>query len=563
MEAITRLLKEIYASSLTQAQLDTIKSRITFAKSTLQQPRKNHWDQNDVVLITYADQFMEAEQPTLSTLTTFFDQRLKQTFNVVHLLPFYPYSSDDGFSVIDYHQVNPIVGSWQNISRLHESTRLMFDFVCNHISAHSKWLESYRAQQMDYQDFFINLPPATDLSTVTRPRTSPLLTPFTMQNEETRYLWTTFSADQVDLNFGNPNVLISIVGVLLHYLTQGADYIRLDAVGYLWKEIGTRCIHLPKTHLLVKLFRAIVDEVAPGTVIITETNVPHQDNVSYFGNSHDEAHMVYQFPLPPLVLHAIHNGSSRALRQWATSLESGRSDVTYLNFLASHDGIGMNALRGILPEIEINNLVRNLEAEGALVSYKQNTDGTTSPYEINVTFLDALNQRKDTDDIRLRRFMLAHAILLAFPGVPAIYIQSILGSRNDYEGVKAAGRNRAVNREKYPLPSIEAALQDESSLRSRIFHQLSSLIQTRRKQPAFHPDAAMELMEGENALFAFYRRHERQTLLCLFNLGAKVLSCTLPNGHYQDVISHRPYTAGTPLTLEPFQYLWLENSVAQ
>lgn len=557
MEAITRLLKEIYASSLTQAQLDTIKSQITFAKSTLQQPRKKHWDQNDVVLITYADQFMEAEQPTLSTLTTFFDQRLKRTFNLVHLLPFYPYSSDDGFAIIDYHQVNPIVGSWQNISRLHESTGLMFDFVCNHISAHSKWLESYRAQQMDYQDFFISLPPATDLSTVTRPRTSPLLTPFTMQNQETRYLWTTFSADQVDLNFANPHVLISIIGVLLHYLTQGADYIRLDAVGYLWKEIGTRCIHLPKTHLLVKLFRAIVDEVAPGTVIITETNVPHQDNVSYFGSGRDEAHMVYQFPLPPLVLHAIHNGNSRALRQWATSLESSRGEVTYLNFLASHDGIGMNALRGILPETEINNLVRNLEAEGALVSYKQNTDGTTSPYEINVTYLDALNQRKDTDDIRLRRFMLAHAILLAFPGVPAIYIQSILGSRNDYEGVKAAGRNRAVNREKYPLANIEAALQDESSLRSRIFHQLSSLIQTRRQQPAFHPDAGMKLMAGENALFAFYRRHERQTLLCLFNLSAKVLSCTLPDGHYRDVLSGREFSGAIPFTLEPYGFFWL------
>ncbi|NDL64461.1 alpha-amylase family glycosyl hydrolase [Acerihabitans arboris] len=559
MEAITHLLEEIYTSSLTQAQLDTIKSKISFAKSTQQQPRKLHWDEQDIVLITYADQFMAAEQPTLATLTTFFEQRLQATFNLVHLLPFYPYSSDDGFSVIDYHQVNPIVGSWQHISRLNQSTRLMFDFVCNHISAHSKWLAGYQEQQTGFENFFINVPPATDLSTVTRPRTSPLLTPFTMKNGETRYLWTTFSADQVDLNFADPHVLISIIGVLLHYLTQGADYIRLDAVGYLWKEIGTRCIHLPKTHLLVKLMRAIVDEVAPGTVIITETNVPHKDNISYFGNGRDEAQMVYQFPLPPLVLHAIHNGSSRALRQWAATLDTGNHNITYFNFLASHDGVGMNPLRGILPEVEINSLVRDLESEGALVSYKQNTDGTTSPYEINVTFLDALNRRRDTDDTRLGRFMLAHAILLAFPGVPAVYIQSILGSRNDYEGVKAAGYNRAVNREKYPLKAIEAALQDETSLRARVFHHLSDLIQRRRGQPAFHPDAAMEVLEWDNALFAFHRRSPRQNILCVFNLSAKTMACTLPAGRYRDVVSYRQWAGGTPLNLEPYQFFWLET----
>ncbi|TKI05054.1 DUF3459 domain-containing protein [Martelella alba] len=562
MEAITRLLEEIYASSITQAQLDTIKSQVSFAKSTLQQSRKAHWDQKDVMLITYADQFMEAEQPTLATLTRFFDQRLRNTFNLVHLLPFYPYSSDDGFSVIDYHQVNPIAGSWQHISALHESTRLMFDFVCNHISAHSKWLAGYLQQQTEYENYFIALPPATDLSTVTRPRTSPLLTPFTLNNEETRYLWTTFSADQVDLNFANPRVLIGIIGVLLHYLTQGADYIRLDAVGYLWKELGTRCIHLPKTHLLVKLFRAIANEVAPGTVIITETNVPHKDNISYFGDGRDEAQMVYQFPLPPLVLHAIHNGSSRALRHWAASLETGRKDTTFLNFLASHDGIGMNPLRGILPEVEIDNLVRDLEAEGALVSYKQNTDGTTSPYEINVTYLDALNLRKDNDDTRLRRFLLAHAILLAFPGVPAVYIQSILGSRNDYEGVKAAGHNRAVNREKYPLKEIEAALQDETSLRSRIFHRLSGLIQTRRQQPAFHPDAAMEVQDSDNTLLVFYRRHERQHMLCVFNLSGKTVSLPLPQGHYRDVIRGRDIAGGDPLSLDPYQFYWLADTAA-
>ncbi len=559
MEAISRLLEEIYASSLSQVQLDTIKSKISFAKSTHQQPRKTHWDQQDIVLITYADQFMEAEKPTLETLTTFFESRLADTFSLVHLLPFYPYSSDDGFSVIDYHQVNPIVGSWQHISRLNAATRLMFDFVCNHISAHSKWLKGYVEQQTDFEHYFIALPPSTDLSSVTRPRTSPLLTPFVMKDEGTRYLWSTFSADQIDLNFANPEVLISMIGVLLHYLTQGADYIRLDAVGYMWKELGTRCIHLPKTHLLVKLFRAIVDEVAPGTVIITETNVPHKDNISYFGNGRDEAQMVYQFPLPPLVLHAIHNANSRALRHWASSLETGNGTTTFFNFLASHDGVGMNPLRGILPEVEITSLVRDLEAEGALVSYKQNTDGTTSPYEINVTFMDALNRRQDTDAVRRQRFILAHAILLAFPGVPAVYIQSILGSRNDYEGVKAAGYNRAVNREKYPLKAINEALDDTTGLRGQVFNDLSALIQCRRRQPAFHPDASMEILEWDNALFAFWRHSDNQRLLCIFNLGEKPASPVLPPGHFREVASGTKLTGGAPISLASWAFCWLER----
>lgn len=559
MEAITSLLEQIYGDTLDPAQRDTIKSKITFAKSTQLHTRKAHWDEQDVVLITYADQFMEAEKPTLETLTTFFDRHLKQTFSLVHLLPFYPYSSDDGFSVIDYHQVNPIVGSWQHISRLSESTRLMFDFVCNHMSAHSQWLKGYVEQQDEYAHYFIDLSPATDLSSVTRPRTSPLLTPFAMKEGETRYLWTTFSADQVDLNFANPNVLIAMIDVLLHYLTEGAEYVRLDAVGYMWKQVGTQCIHLPRTHLLVKLFRAICDEVAPGTALITETNVPHKDNISYFGNGRDEAQMVYQFPLPPLVLHAIHNASSRALRQWAASLDTDSATTTFFNFLASHDGIGMNPLRGILPEVEINSLVRDLEAEGALVSYKQNSDGTTSPYEINVTYLDALNRRQDDDTTRLSRFMLAHAILLSFPGVPAVYVQSILGARNDYEGVKAAGHNRAVNREKYPLKIIEAWLADGDTLRARVFSRLSHLIQCRRQQAAFHPDAQMEVLNWDNSLFAFYRISPHQRLLCVYNLSSKTVFCPLPIGDYLEVISGETlHCDGQLRPLEPWRTLWLQ-----
>jgi sucrose phosphorylase len=404
------------------------------------------------------------------------------------------------------------------------------------------------------------MPPATDLSAVTRPRTSPLLTPFAMADGETRYIWTTFSADQIDLNFGNPEVLIRMVDVLLDYLNKGADYVRLDAVGYMWKTPGTNCIHLPKTHQLVKLFRAIANEVAPGTVIVTETNVPHKDNISYFGNGKDEAQMVYQFSLPPLVLHAIHSGSARALRQWASTLDLGGGTTTFFNFLASHDGIGLNPARGILSEVEIVALVRDLALEGALVSYKNNADGTTSPYEINVTYFDALNQQDDDDDTRLRRFLLAHAILLSFPGVPAIYIQSILGSRNDNEGVRAAGHNRAINREKYSLREMEQWISGGKPLRQQVYERLSALIQLRTRQPAFHPDNPMTLLESENSLLVL-RRHQPDSdegLLCVFNLSRHEVTTQLPLArHMQDVISGEKLDGSQPLTLAAWQFMWL------
>lgn len=468
MQKINKLLTDIYGDDLDDSVFDAFLLKVEQGKKYIQKHRKQGWDESDVVLITYADQFHQCNENNLTTLRGFYQRWLGDVFSHIHLLPFYPWSSDDGFSVVDYHQVAPSSGSWQDISQLNQITKLMFDFVCNHISAQSEWFQGYLNGNKKYQDFFISVDPKTDLSAVTRPRALPLLTPFTLAEGSQQYIWTTFSADQIDLNFANPQVLLAMVDVLIHYLQQGADYVRLDAVGYMWKTIGTSCIHLEKTHLLVKLFRALVDEIAPGTVLITETNVPHNDNVAYLGNGHDEAQMVYQFPLPPLVLHAIHSGSAQVLSRWANTLsESDNPDTTWFNFLASHDGIGLNPLRGILPEEEILQLVDHLEQEGALVSWKYNPDGTRSPYEINVTYMDALSQRNSSDEQRLARFILAHAILLTFPGVPAIYVQSILGSRNNYSGVESLGYNRAINRQKYVLEEIETQLGDEYHLRHK------------------------------------------------------------------------------------------------
>ncbi len=557
---IKSLINFVYGESFSEAHLKVLLEKIDNAGSVITGKRKAGWDEKDIVLITYADQFSAPGEKALPAFTRFYNEWLSRSFSHVHLLPFYPWSSDDGFSVIDYHEVAPETGSWRDVAELKKSASLMFDFVCNHMSAKSKWFENYINQTPGYEDFFISVDPETDLSAVTRPRALPLLTPFTLHDGSVRHLWTTFSEDQIDLNFASPEVLIAMVDVLLHYLMEGARYIRLDAVGFMWKIPGTNCIHLEQTHRLIQLFRAITDRVAPGTVLITETNVPHKDNISYFGDGENEAQMVYQFSLPPLVLHAVHCQDVRALCQWASSLKLPSMKTTWFNFLASHDGIGLNPLRGILPESEILSLVEKLQQEGALVNWKNNPDGTRSPYEINVTYLDALSAKESEDNERIARFILAHAVLLSFPGVPAVYIQSILGSRNDYDGVERLGYNRAINRKKYRAGEIDAELEDNKSLRHSIYHRLTQLIAVRRTEKAFHPDSQTIFETSGAHVFKIIRTADNgERINALFNFSNHQQNI------HSDIETGRELIAGedirsTTLSLNPWQVMWIKEN---
>ncbi len=557
---IKSLINFVYGESFSEAHLKVLLEKIDNAGSVITGKRKAGWDEKDIVLITYADQFSAPGEKALPVFTRFYNEWLSRSFSHVHLLPFYPWSSDDGFSVIDYHEVAPETGSWRDVAELKKSASLMFDLVCNHMSAKGKWFENYINQTPGYEDFFISVDPETDLSAVTRPRALPLLTPFTLHDGSVRHLWTTFSEDQIDLNFASPEVLIAMVDVLLHYLMEGARYIRLDAVGFMWKIPGTNCIHLEQTHRLIQLFRAITDRVAPGTVLITETNVPHKDNISYFGDGENEAQMVYQFSLPPLVLHAVHCQDVRALCQWASSLKLPSMKTTWFNFLASHDGIGLNPLRGILPESEILSLVEKLQQEGALVNWKNNPDGTRSPYEINVTYLDALSAKESEDNERIARFILAHAVLLSFPGVPAVYIQSILGSRNDYDGVERLGYNRAINRKKYRAGEIDAELEDNKSLRHSIYHRLTQLIAIRRTEKAFHPDSQTIFETSGAHVFKIIRTADNgERITALFNFSNHQQNI------HSDIETGRELIAGedirsTTLSLNPWQVMWIKEN---
>ncbi|HHQ1149669.1 TPA: sugar phosphorylase [Listeria innocua] len=558
MTNLRKRLSRLYSEDVVESLATRIEARVNQTKQR-KLVRKDKWDEKDIVLITYGDQFKEESKKTLPTFKKMYDRYLKSTFEVVHFLPFYPYSSDDGFSVIDYKAVNPELGDWEDIKEMEQSARLMFDFVCNHMSAKSEWFKRYLAGDKEFQNFFVEMDPDTDLSSVTRPRATPVLTPFQFASGKEGYIWTTFSEDQIDLNFACPEVLYKMIDVLMFYLEEGAEYVRLDAVGFMWKVPGTSSIHLDETHEIVKLFRDLVDIAAPGTIIITETNVPHVDNISYFGNGEKEAHMVYQFPLPPLVLHAIHHGNAEFLSNWAKNLELPEGKRTFFNFLASHDGIGLNPVRGIIPEADILALVDDLEKEGALVSYKQNPDGTKSPYEINVTYMDALSKQADTDDLRLSRFLVAHAVLMSIPGVPAVYVQSILGSRNDYLGVETTGHNRSINRKKYDLAEITAELNQADSLRKETYDALTKLISTRKAESLFHPEIPMEVLESTAELFVVKRSSDAESIILIHNLSEKEVSYSLDSGVYTNLYTCSAVTGSDSIKLRGYEFCWLKT----
>ncbi|HSG18950.1 MAG TPA: sugar phosphorylase [Anaerolineae bacterium] len=488
------------------------------------------YDERDSILITYGDMVRAEGQAPVRTLARFLDRRLKDVVSAVHILPFYPYSSDDGFSVVDYLAVDPALGDWGDVARVGRHFRLMFDAVINHISAESVWFKGFLANNPGYRDYFVVVEPGADLSQVFRPRALPLLTPVQQSTDEgktvERLVWTTFSADQIDLNFANPDVLLEIVEVLLFYCAHGCDFIRLDAIAYMWKEIGTSSIHLPQTHRIIQFLRRVLDQVAPRVALITETNVPHEQNVSYFGNGTNEAQLVYNFSLPPLTLHAFHTGDATRLRQWAQTLTLPSDQVTFFNFLASHDGIGLMPARQLLAEEEVADMARRVERLGGRVSYKINSDGTQSAYELNVNYLDALGDPDapaDDHQLLASRFLTAQAIMLALRGVPGIYFHSLFGSRGWPEGVAETGRARTINRQKLKLDELDTELSTPDHLRHLVYHGYVQLLEARRQHPAFHPNADQEILLGNDALFSLRRTSQdgQRQVICIHNVSGR------------------------------------------
>jgi len=577
LDSIHEHLNALYGAAAAAKYQPRIEAEIEMARGRTQPLEVDRGalglSQRDVVLIAYADMVRRDGESPLQTLAGFCETHLRDLVSGVHLLPHYPYTSDDGFSVMDYFAVNPEVGTWEDVSRLGRSFSLMFDAVFNHMSAQSRWFREFLADSPEFREFFITVSGAPDLSLVVRPRALPLLTEFEGARGRCR-VWTTFSADQVDLNFANPEVLLATLRALLFYVERGARFIRLDAIAYLWKRVGTTCIHLPEAHRVIQLWRAVLDAVAPHVLLVTETNVPHRENVAYFGDGTNEAQLVYNFALPPLVLHALLRSDGRVLADWSSALSLPTSEVTFFNFLASHDGIGLNPVRGLLPQAEIDFLVERCVAHGGFVSEKHNSDGSRSPYEMNIVYFDALNDPSAGEpmSVQVDRFMVSQAILLALRGVPGIYFHSLTGSRNDRAAAVSSGIPRRINRERFERGALEAALGREGSLREQVMGRYAGLLRVRRGRAAFHPAGPQRVLRCESRLFGLLRTAPDggDRVLCWHNLSPEPMSLMVrdevlvPGRMWTGLLDgaeHWVSPEGTmSLALRPYEIRWLADS---
>ncbi len=538
----------------------------------------HRFTEKDVILITYGDLIRSEGEKPLQTMKELATKYLEGVFNTIHILPFFPYSSDRGFAVMDFEEVDPRLGNWDDILELKSEFKLMFDGVFNHVSSKSKWFQEFLNQNPEYIDFFTVFSTKSEISPdylkiIVRPRTSELLSSFYTLNGK-RLVWTTFSPDQIDLNYHNPHVLLKMIEILLTYVRRGADIIRMDAVTYLWEELGTSCVHLSQTHTIIKLFRTILNAVAPHVALITETNVPHTDNIRYFGNGYDEAQMVYNFALPPLVLHAFQNENAERLTEWAATLKPFSEQATFFNFLDSHDGIGVMAVKGILSAEEIEMMALRVLEHGGYISYKADGDGKVSPYEFNITWFSAINNEdaEEPVEIQVKRYIASRATALVLMGVPGIYLHGLLGSKNDAELVIEEGQTRSINRKNLNKLELFKSLYNPESTTYQVTSHLIRLIQIRSNQCAFHPNASQRVLHVSPSIFSVLRTatHNQETILSLINVTHKTFHLKLNvethnlNGKsWHDLIEDETYQVRNRmlnLTLSPYQILWLKNT---
>ena len=572
-ERVQRHLDAIYHQNPLGANLEGLADELLELMDlddSMESPEQyiNHWDQRDAIVITYGDSVLcEGERP-LQTLKRFLDAYTGDELGGVHILPFYPWSSDDGFAVLDYSSVNEALGNWDDIEAIGRDYQLMADLVINHCSGRSLWFDNFIKGRSPGQGYFYTASPEDDLSQVVRPRTSELLRE--VQTEEgTQYVWCTFSHDQVDLDFRNPEVLKQFVSIVRQYMDHGVKIFRLDAVAFLWKIPGTTCLNLEETHEIVRLMRTLVEHVDPEALLITETNIPNRENLSYFGNA-NEAHCVYNFSLPPLLVNALVTGDCTYLKHWMMSMPPAQNGTAYFNFIASHDGIGLRPAEGLLSEEELATLVATMEHFGGNVSYRALENGERKPYEINISLFDALQGTVSGPDTwAVDRFVCVHAIMLGLEGIPGIYIHSLVGTRNDYDRVENAGHYRAINRHQWDYDALTALLAQSESSHSQVFNRIKALLAIRRRQAAFHPNATQFTLHLGNSLFGFWRQSmdRRQSIFCITNVTAQVQPMALEainlidTQEWTDLISKEAFVSRDQVVeLQPYQTLWISNA---
>lgn len=518
--------------------------------------KKQLFTEKDVMLTCYADHIKEPGTKTFKTMQKFLKKYAKNYFNKVHFLPFYPYSSDEGFSVTNFYQVHKPFGDWNDIKNANKDFSLMFDLVVNHASTKGNWFKKFLEGDEHYKDFFIAFDKKVDTSKVFRPRTSPLLVPFDTKHGK-KYVWMTFSTDQADLNYKNPDVLLEMIRVFLFYIEKGAEAIRLDAIAYIWKELGTSCFNLPKSHTIVQLFHNIINRVAPHVWLITETVIPHRENISFFGKGHDEAHLVYDFLLETLLLLTIIKKDSTLATKCLNMLRVPSDETTFLNLTISHDGIHTVPSSNLISKEDMKLIAEYSKKRGGKVLYRSVPGKELRPYEFTITYLSAIRD--------VNAFLATQAIQLALKGVPFIYFNNLIGAENWYEGYKKKGYCRALNRERFDYNKLVAELEKTGSTKNKVYTGYTKLLKARINEPLFSPLTKQKLLDFGSSLIAILRYNQEDKLLALTNITDKNINIdvdkivdVLDKMNAKDLISKEVIDLKKKFSLKPYQVLWLK-----
>ena len=438
---------------------------------------------NQVQLITYVDRLGGGGLKQLIALLGP-SGALGGVFGGVHLLPFFhPIDgADAGFDPIDHTQVDPRLGDWSDIKALSASLDVMGDVIVNHMSSRSPQFLDYskRGDASPYAGLFLTMGSVfpngateKDLLTVYRPRPGMPFTYTTLASGEKKFLWTTFTPQQLDIDVQHPQGRAYLDGILNTFAANGVNMVRLDAVGYAIKQAGTSCFMLPETFDFIAVFGGRAK--ALGIEVLVEVHSYYQRQIEIA----QRVDWVYDFALPPLVLHALFNKTSKPLKHWI-----GIRPNNALTVLDTHDGIGIIDIGadatdrarnpGLVPPAELDALVETIHANSGGQS-RQATGAAASNldlYQVNCTFYDALAR----DD---RAYLIARAIQFFLPGVPQVYYVGLLAGENDMALLERSGVGRDINRHHYSRAEIDAAQQRP------VVQDLIDLIRLRNRHPAF------------------------------------------------------------------------------
>ena len=563
---ISSILRAVYKHSLNQKDIDHLTDQIIQIIKKFNQnnsKKKLTISEKTSLVICYGDNINSNQKSSIQVFQNFFKKNLNKYFNAIHFLPFYPSSSDSGFAVKDHYKIEKRIGSWSDIKKISKSSHVMADIVINHSSARGLWFKNFLKKKRPGKDYFLTVNSKFNTTKVVRPRDHKLLKKIDIFRKSD-YLWRTFSADQIDLDFKNPSVLLRFIKIMVHLVSNGVTIFRLDAIAYLWKKNGTNCINLKQTHEIVKLLRLISNLLNVETIIITETNLPEKENLSYFGKN-DEANWIYNFSLPPLLIHAFLFENSSYLNKWSKKLPNAKFQNSYLNFIASHDGIGMRPTEGILNEKSLNNFLKRLKKNGSKFSYRKIQNKSKKVYEANITVFDAL-KKSDADPngkFFLERYIAAHAIMISFEGVPAIYFNSLFGKSNDEAKYVITGNNRDINRYKWSYENITKKLNNKNSKQSIFYQNLGKLLEIKRKQKAFHPNAQRLNINLGSKLFCFKRTSldKKQTIISITNCSSvdQYPKLNKKYSKWKNIINPKINSLNKSFKLKPFETMWLSN----